>query len=239
VRYLIIFDKEVNTKNALCFLHIPKTGGKTLWNLFEKQEKNILVWHSEYFKPLPYTFFTMLRDPADRIMSTYYYIKRYKRDPLHKQVREMTLEDFIGYMCNENIVNKRYNSKNDLRNIRYRTVNLATRYLSGGDPDNIEKAKNNLNRYFSLVGITESYFESVFLMQKEFNLKFTQLIKINETKNRPKVEEISKKIIQKIIEINKHDSELYLLAKKLFYEKLNALSADEKIELNNWKNNVV
>ncbi|MFC0562371.1 sulfotransferase family 2 domain-containing protein [Halalkalibacter alkalisediminis] len=173
---MIQFNKEdLDQEELICFLHIPKTGGKTLWRLLDRQKDTFLVWHGKFFKQLnkPCTYFTMLRDPVDRVISTYYYIRRYERDPLHSQVKKMSLKEFVSYMNKEDLGNKPY-PKKDLRSIRFRTVNLATRYISVGDPLNLGKAKENINNYFSVVGCTDMYDEFLFFMKND--LELTDLI---------------------------------------------------------------
>ncbi|GEL76099.1 sulfotransferase family 2 domain-containing protein [Tenuibacillus multivorans] len=232
---MIVFDSEEIKKDQVCFLHIPKTGGKTLWDLFGRQQETIHVWHSKFFKQLSQPeFLTMLRDPVDRVISTYYYIKRYERDPLYKQFRNMSLEQFVEYIKNDKIPNKRFKSKKDLRNLRYRTVNLATRYLSGGDPNNIKQAKNNIKRNISLVGFTDMYFESLFFMKKRFNWDLSAVKKQNQTKNRPKVNAIPKRLIKTIETYNQYDIELYRWAKAKFLKDIDALDSQTRNEMEVW-----
>ncbi|MGP4041567.1 hypothetical protein ACTWP4_16930 [Gracilibacillus sp. D59] len=80
------FDKEVKNSKHPVFLHIPKTGGKTLWDLLGRQQDTIHVWHNRYFKEYqqPIRFFTILRDPADRVISTFYFLRSYQRSALYQ-----------------------------------------------------------------------------------------------------------------------------------------------------------
>ncbi len=108
---MIIFEKEVmEEEQPICMLHIPKTGGKTLWKILKKQQDTYHVWHRKMFKKLdkPVSFFTMLRDPVDRVLSTYYYIRSYEADPLHDILQDITLEEFVDYISNDQIKNIRY-----------------------------------------------------------------------------------------------------------------------------------
>ncbi|GEN45505.1 sulfotransferase family 2 domain-containing protein [Alkalibacillus haloalkaliphilus] len=234
---MIQFDQlPVNEKDPVIYIHIPKTGGKTMWHLFENQDELIHIWHNRYFEKLNErtTYLTMLRHPVDRVISTYYYIKQYKRDPLNKIVSSMTLEDFIEIVQDHKIENKRYKSKSDIRNIRYRTVNLSTRYLASGDPDAIKRAKRNIRRHFAFVGIMDLYFESLYVMQKAYGWDFTSVKRKNVTQGKPKRKEIDSKIIQSIETYNNHDIELYKDAKKVLQKQLNQLKENEQYELNHW-----
>ncbi|MCM3654520.1 sulfotransferase family 2 domain-containing protein [Metabacillus litoralis] len=232
--------EDLDQDRLICFLHIPKTGGKTMWKILDEQSGSYLVWHGKYFKKLkkPVVFFTMLRDPIDRVISTYYYIKRYERDHLHNQVKNMSLEEFVSYLKRKDIDNERYPS-GDIQIIRYRIDNLATRYISGGDPLNLEQAKINITNYFPVVGFTDMYIESLFLMKKFFNWdEFSSFEKRNVTLNRPNISEIPPDIIKTIKEANINDTKLYEWAKRDFIKKLQNLDDISKRELKSWRGEI-
>ncbi|MCP3028403.1 sulfotransferase family 2 domain-containing protein [Halobacillus sp. A5] len=235
---MIHFNKEkIDQKELICFLHIPKSGGKTMWKILEEQKEQILVWHGKYFKILkkPTVYFTILRNPVERVISTYFYIRSYERDPLHEQVKNMSFQKFLSYMKDENIRNKQYH-KRDIRSIRYRTVNLTTRYLSGGDPDNLKMANYNLNHYFTEVGFTERFSESLFFLKEHFGWEDTLKIKqVNRTQNRPKSTEIPPEIIKEIKRLNHNDEALYKQARRKFEDRLVKLSDQQKQALEVWK----
>ncbi|MDV2582914.1 sulfotransferase family 2 domain-containing protein [Alkalibacillus haloalkaliphilus] len=234
---MIKFDqKPINESNPIIYIHIPKSGGQTMWNLFRQQQELIHVWHNRFFCKLnePATYITNIRHPVDRVISTYYHIRRYERDPLHKPVNQMTLEEFVSWVQDESIENKRYKSKRKLENIRYRTVNLATRYISGGDPEDIKLAKRNLRKSFDYVGVMDYYMESLYVMQKMYGWDLSSFRKKNDNPGRPKVQEISQDLIHVIEMYNEHDIALHQYAKERFEKKLNLLNETERYELKDW-----
>ncbi|WP_194287338.1 sulfotransferase family 2 domain-containing protein [Gracilibacillus oryzae] len=230
---MILFEQDSTGKRKdVCLLHIPKCGGKTLWKILQSQPQTFLVWHNRMFEvpKQPITFFTMLRDPVDRVISTYYYIRRYEADPLHSIVKNMELDEFVSYMYKE-----RYNPlyKKSI-NIHYRTVNLATRYLTGGKPNKRKKALKNLEKYFIFAGITDMYVESMFFLKELLNLEINKIPNINHTDKRPHLEEIPEDIIQLIMENNQHDIAIYNWAKERLQNKIMQLNAEQKNSYNNW-----
>ncbi|UZW65148.1 sulfotransferase family protein [Priestia flexa] len=107
----------------LIFMHIPKTAGSTLNKLFQKQykqeellihlpEKQLkeklqqnpsglkgigsyyeFVLHKYITKPVSY--FSMVRDPVDRIISLYYFLSTSPDYILYEKLKETSLEQFI------------------------------------------------------------------------------------------------------------------------------------------------
>ncbi|OLO37221.1 hypothetical protein BTR23_13940 [Alkalihalophilus pseudofirmus] len=230
--------------DILIHLHMPKTAGTTLRTIIKKNVninnsyelykygnrlKNILT--DLNMKPIeciqghfPYgihsyleqkcTYITMLREPVERVISEYYFIKSLPRHELHQQVKKLTL---VEYQQEE------------------RNCNLQTRLLSGQTNkasltlDDLQKAKEHINKHFKVVGITEMFDESIFLMKKEFGWRNLFYRKYNITKGKPT--NIAKNIKKKVAENNLLDIELYNYARKLLNSKLAALNEHEKNEL--------
>lgn len=223
---------------------MPKTAGTTLRTIIKKnvniknsyelykygnQLKNILTDLNT--KPIgciqghfPYgihsylnqkcTYITMLREPVDRVISEYYFIKSIPWHELHQQVKNMTLDEYQQEV---------------------KKCNLQTRLLSGFNNkkaltlDDLQKAKEHINNHFKVVGITEMFDESIFLMQKEFGWRNIFYKKYNITKGKPTNIPIGTK--KRIAENNLLDIELYNYARKLLNSKLAALNANERNKL--------
>lgn len=236
---------DTGEKELLVFMHIPKTGGSTLRRIIARQYQLEEIWtfgdiykfkerigkfsreqltqikclqgHAcfgkvdRYFTK-PCTYITMLRKPVDRIISLYYYIINTPGCHLYDQVKDLKLKEFI--------MDKKFVFSNK---------NTQTRYVSGGNPPNLEKAKKNLDKYFSIVGLTEFFDISTFLMKEKFswdNIDYNK--KVNVTKNRPTKEELSKEVIDIIEEKNKLDIQLYDHAKKNLQKKIQNLNFKSK-----------
>ncbi|MFZ0476487.1 MAG: sulfotransferase family 2 domain-containing protein [Halobacillus sp.] len=235
---MIHFNKEdLDQEKLICFIHVPKTGGRTLWNLLDKQEMDIIIRHGTFFKKFkkPTTYFTMLRSPVERVISTYFYMKSYEREPLREKMQSVSLEEFVQYMGREDLGDRPYN-KHDLRSIRFRTVNMATRYLSGGDPNDYKKALKNMDDEMDFVGITEYYNESLYMLEKQFEwFHVKDVKKVNVTSKRLEVNEISDDLIKEIKTLNDLDIKLYNKAKRNFISKFERFSAVELKHLKKWK----
>lgn len=163
--------------------------------------------------PQPCTYITLLREPAERIISYYYHIKRMQNNYLYDiiETQQLSIGDFIE------------------TGITFTLDNCQTRMISGvGDlveygqctRDILDKAKANLKNCFSLVGLTEQFDQTLILLKQKFNWNLISFAKENVTWNRPLLNDISKYDLQTIRKYNRLDSELYDFAKQLFENQI-------------------
>lgn len=231
------------TDKVLIFMHIPKTGGSTLNELFKKQYgQDEILTHlpldrlSSEFNDLspaknnkikgisghynfgvheyinkPFTYFSMVRHPVDRVVSLYYFLSSSPGYARYEELKGMTLEEFVTE-------NKQAN-------------NHQTLFFSGNGTFDLVLAKKNLETHFPVVGVTDMFNESVFLMKKEFNWKYKEYKKVNVTPKRPSLKEIPNSILKTIEENNRLDMELYKYVKERLTHQLELLSSEEHREI--------
>lgn len=229
-------------KNLTIFLHIPKTGGSTLNSIFTRQYTEKEFHNHDYFDqkviPLselneghkkrinavsghhffgvheffdkPYHYFTMLRHPVDRVLSLYYFLKE-KNYPGYEWMKDMTLEEFIETSPEAN--------------------NNQTTLLCGYQttPDVI-LAKERIDS-FDMVGITEFFDESLYLLRKNFNWRDIHYKRVNITKSRLSKDDVPDATIKLIEKYNAMDIAVYNYGKELLLKKLDNLSIKEKYRL--------
>jgi len=238
-------------------MHIPKTGGTTLRKIIDKQYSESETWHAYDDLPLketvdqlskkqlekieyivahfpfgvhryfsrPCTYITMLRNPIDRVVSEYYRARRNPNIPIYDEVQSMGLKEFVS------------NDDFALSNSNRQTLLVCGR--KKGTPydlelDDLAKAKERLDKYFAVVGITEMFDESVYLMKKELGWDDIFYTKKNVARNRPNNESLSQKVVDTIKERNRLDLELYSYAKEKLKKQVKALNDRDKRKLNNF-----
>ena len=254
--------KITKNKKAVIFLHIPKTAGSTLNSIVERQYKSseissidsrrvlesmeefkqlptqklekikLLKGHMYFglheYLPMPSSYITILREPIDRVVSTYYYVKRQKIHN-HYELANQTkdLKDYI------------FKSK------ALQLNNGQTRLLAGMNTleiefgncshEMLEAAKNNLRQYFSVVGTTARFDETLILLKQKLCWSLPLYAKKNVTNKRPKKEQISKDTLDTIIELNQLDIELYRYVEVMLQELIEQHSSSLTREVERFK----
>jgi hypothetical protein len=160
---------------------------------------------------LPY--FTILRDPIERAISLYYFIRRTDIHPLYDLLRsgEVGLQDFIESKADEMIDNGQ------------------TRMVSGvwrGPPfgelteETLDIAKRNLRERFLVVGLTERFDETLILTKRALGWGSVVYKPQNVSPERPSAGALTGSTVEAIAAANQLDIELYEYAVTLFKEQM-------------------
>ncbi len=198
----------------------------------QKAEIKIFLGHLRFgfhtHLPQPSTYFTMLRDPVDRIVSYYYFVLESPAHYLYDIVtsQNMTLKDLL---CSE--------ISTEFDNGQTRSISGIGHKIGFGQcsPETLESAQANLRDHFAVVGLTEHFDESLLLLKRAFGWRTPFYVKENVTKNRPRREEISKDTLNLIAKYNQLDIELYRYAQRMFDELVSQHGPSFKKEVATFK----
>ena len=158
-------------------------------------------------------YFTVLRNPIERVVSEYYFTKQRKEHYHHELIveQQISLQDYIQH------------------SETYYLNNLQTRLISGesyssGDQITEEifrKAIENLYD-FEVIGITEQMLETISLFYLAFGWqKLPYYLTSNINVHRPPTEKISQKTISFIEDRENYDIRLYDKAQIIFRNRVN------------------
>ena len=163
--------------------------------------------------PQPATYITVLREPVDRVVSAFYFMRNYKLHPLYWKFRleNWSLEDFVRRSPRENVQCK---------------IIAGAEYEEPCTAEICERAKENLVRYFSVAGLSERFEESLALMKLRFGWKLERYSNFNVTRVRPKKGDLPRSTLDLIAEKNSFDVALYELAAKAFQTAIDKHTAD-------------
>lgn len=175
------------------------------------------------FVPRPCQYFTMLRDPVERVISTYYFIKRTPSHFFYNIFKEENLT-LKGY------VESGYSNMMD---------NGQTRMLAGGDGNILEgkctqsmfeQAKENLRCSFVVVGLTEHFDESLLLLQHQFGWYKPFYMRKNVSPQRLQQVALAPDALEAILAMNQYDTALYAYAQSLFKQQIKRAGVPFKLE---------
>lgn len=214
-------------KNQPIFVHVPKTGGTSIncvikgteWQTplnyhyrhLDPQSKVSTagdIFSSESYKQYQGEYiFMMLREPIDRLISEYYYIRKN--------------DDFIRYLSSKPSSFHEY-----IQNRQ--TANAMTKFLLG-EPlyskreisnEDVEQVINIIDSLDIHVGIFEAYDRSLSYFHMTGDFQWPETIDVKRaTLNRPQVQQLSPALIEQITVANDADIQLYNYCKKRLLDR--------------------
>ncbi len=162
--------------------------------------------------PRPCTYFTLLREPVDRVVSFYYYVRQNHQHYLHDHMlaQNLSLQQYIE--SHATVAND----------------NFQVRILAGAQGiayghctrEMLDDAKSNLQKYFSVVGLAEQFDATLLMLKRAFQWRSVFYVRQNVNADRPKLTDIPPDTLAVIKEHNRLDSELYQSVKQAFDDQL-------------------
>lgn len=159
------------------------------------------------------TYFTFLRDPVERVISHYYFLRSHPDLFWIPEEIEQKALSFHEVLERDMIM--------DITNVQTRLL-AGLPYLFPSDAytdEHLETAKQNLQNHF-LVGLTERFDESLLLLSRAFGWQNIYYKRRNVTSQRPHRQEMPAKTVDLIKRKNELDVALYAFAQELFAEQL-------------------
>lgn len=153
--------------------------------------------------PQPATYITVLRDPVERVLSAFYFMRSHKLHPLYWKLRneKWTVEEFAQRYPRNNVQCK---------------IIANAHYHSSCTQEVLDRAIEHLNNHFSVVGLSERFEESLALMKLRFGWQLKSYSSFNVTPDRPKKGDLPQATLDLIAEKNRFDINLYQHATRLF-----------------------
>jgi len=238
---------DAKRSDRLIFLHIPKTAGvnvrellarqypgpqtfirgapehQTLFHMSrgERETYRVVGGHFRFGLHIlfdsPSRYLTLLRDPIERVISHYSYIRWQAGHPWHRRVVEsgVSLEQWVrlGIGGGEDNLQIRYLTDYSGKVVAFRET---TRQM-------LEEAKRVLSERIDFLGVTECYEESVRLFTRQLGWhEPLQIERLNASPNRVSAADLPLGTRAAIVEHNELDIELYEFALSLFKRRLTA-----------------
>lgn len=246
---------EISKSTApIVFIHIPKTGGMTLYSMIrdiykpselhkinpamesiekyrhlpqERKEKLKAIYgHMDYrvreLLPPNSRYVTLMRNPVERVISHYHYVRRTANDPLRELAMQSSLDDWVA-RCD----------LLEMDNGQTRRLLGSAESAKFGEcmAEMLERARHNVQQNFALVGITERFDETYGLMSKLFGWPIKNYAPRNVAQQRSSIKEIPIRTIRLIEKFNALDMELYEHASRLFADRISQTDIENEVRL--------
>lgn len=159
-------------------------------------------------------YITILRDPIERVISQYYYIKKNTFNPLHEQVEKgnMTIAEFVSSGISVGMNNG---------HCRFLNGDLDQYGFDQCDSTLYDHVVQHIKEHFLWVGITERFDESILLLAKKIGWKkLPYYIRANVSKTRKPRKTISDEDLNAIEKYNTFDIQLYRYCSDLLDEQI-------------------
>ena len=174
-----------------------------------------------------YTYINQVREPFQRIVSHFHYM-RYSKDRPKNRIREMMETGEFNETLSECFEKQHRGCEN----------NVMTRFFCGdealcekGTAKAVELAKYNMKHYYAAIGLTENFNLYLKLLRKRLPRYFRLSQFIPHEKpggyDGATVRKVPSKLKERIKKANAADYEIYHYARTLFYEQLKACGIDE------------
>ena len=161
--------------------------------------------HNHFHRSTKY--FTIIRDPINRVLSTYYYVLSQKNNPqnLSTSNNQMTIYDFVQSGVNPFLIN------GQTQLISGKTGNIDNPIIESEELFSL--AKENIENDFLFLGITEMFDETILILKNMLGWHMPYYSIANRTKKKPNYDAVNPTIISFIKEHNQLDIKLYNFTK--------------------------
>ncbi|MFH0944088.1 MAG: sulfotransferase family 2 domain-containing protein [Planctomycetota bacterium] len=149
----------------------------------------------------PATYVAVTRQPVERIISDYHYIRNNPGHVFHQTLMEanMGLREFVE--CGE----WKFNDNAMVRMF----AGMLDAPWGSLDEETLERAKNNIRDHFSLVGLTEKFDEALVLLARQFGWRSLYYERENVAVKKPPAATIPEDTVSGITRVNALDVDLY------------------------------
>ena len=159
-------------------------------------------------------YFAIIRDPINRVLSTYYYVLSQKNNPqnLSTSNNQMTIYDYVQSGVNPFLIN------GQTQLISGKTGNIENPIIKSEELFSL--AKENIANDFLFLGITEMFDETILILKNMLGWHMPYYSIANRTKNKPNYDAVNPTIISFIKEHNQLDIKLYNITKTSLLNKI-------------------
>jgi hypothetical protein len=163
-------------------------------------------------------YITVVREPRDRVISSYYYLRGIKTLPISPVLERLTLEEYVAarFGLDPHDYQTRILSGDPQLDGELTGEEIAN-YKEVDSPD-LQKALANIDTHFLFVGLTDRLEESLLLLRRLYAWRFEDLLleRQNVGGDRPDMSSVAPSTLALIDANNRFDSQLYNECRRRF-----------------------
>lgn len=166
------------------------------------------------FLPQHCVYFTVLREPVERVISQYFYIRKNKQNPLHEKVvgGDLGLAEFVSSGISVGMHNG---------HVRWLAGELHAHGFDANCEQLLATAKRNIDAHFAVVGLTDRFDETLLLLGRKLGWKRRPYYtRENVAPKRRSPGDFDAAELDVVREYNRYDIELYEWARARFEQQL-------------------
>ena len=179
------------------------------------------------FFPQESEYFAIMRDPLDRAVSDYYFLRTNTHHHLHKEVSGMSMASYMQ----SNMTSQLSNGQTRLLSGDCKDKQIGIPSVRKLDFSDLEKAKHNIQNHFLFVGLQERFDETLLVLRRKYGWGYPFYVASNINRQRPTLDNLSsadKTIVQNQNEL---DFALYEFVKENFQRHIEQLGPTFRFEL--------
>lgn len=228
-----IISRQYPVEQRFAVRSIKQINNLTSLSEQQKNQIRILQGHLPFgtHRYLPHSqgtdYFTLLRSPVERVNSLYHFILEREGHYAHKEIvqNNYSLQDFVCSGLTKETDNGQLRLLGNKTNADYGSLKV----------DDLAFAKAKLKEHFTVVGLTERFDETVLLLKKQYQWKWTFYRRKNVTKSKITVSDLDESTVNSIIRYNELDIELYNWAAQRFEQHIASLGNKFEKELTGYR----
>lgn len=205
-KYNLLPDETKQSFRTVFYGHIPMG----LHTLFDRPSK----------------YFTIVRDPVDRVISQFYYMKTQSYLPIFEKIQNMTLDQYIDSRLGLDPFDHQVRMLSGCEE-------LDAPYGTDGKPltivpveeRHLQIAKQNIEELFLTIAPSEEFTTLLVLLRRLYGWPLRKILFQSQrvTENRPRLADLSKATRRHVEECNQHDMALYEWTKARFTNQIRTL----------------
>jgi Galactose-3-O-sulfotransferase len=180
--------------------------------------------HTLFDRPAKY--FTIVRDPVDRVVSSFYFIRDKTYAPFFEQIKDMTLEQYMDSRIGLDPFNHQVRLLSGCKELDGPWgVNGKPAQAADVEERHLQIAKQNIETLFLTAAPLEEFSSVVALLRRLYGwgLRNSLYELQNVTARRPHLAELPAATRRRIENYNQYDMELYEWVKARFASQIRAL----------------